>query len=230
MKKILLIAVVLFATLSLNTLNAQVKWGFKMGADFSNLKIDIGGINANDALKTKRMITPRLGFIIEVPVNDELFFQTGVFGAMKGIKYDSERDVDGESVSSKEYEVILCTDFPISFGYKYDMGEAKLFAMAGPVISYNTYSTLLYQTDGKDWNNEHETIGTTVLDAYKPLNLGVNVEGGIEVSRFQFTAFYTHGFSNLSNFDGGTIKTNVFGLTAAVKFGQVDSRRGGYRR
>jgi len=230
MKKILLITVVLLATLSFSTLNAQVKWGFKMGADFSNLKIDIGGINANDALKTKRMITPRLGFIIEVPVNDEFFFQTGVFGAMKGIKFDSERVVDNESVSSKEYEVILCIDFPINFGYKYDLGGAKLFAMAGPVISYNTYSTLLYQTDGKDWNNEHETIGTLETDTHKPLNFGVNLEGGIEVSRFQFTAFYTQGLSNLSNHEGATTKTNVFGLTAAIKFGRVDSRRGGYRR
>jgi hypothetical protein len=230
MKKILFIAIILVAALSSSTLNAQVKWGFKMGADFSNLKIDILGIDANDALKTKRLITPRLGFIIEVPVNDEFFFQTGVFGAMKGIKFDSERVVDNESVSSKEYEVILCMDFPINFGYKYDLGGAKLFAMVGPVISYNTYSTLLYQTDGKDWNNEHQTIGTLETDTYKPLNFGVNLEGGIEVSRFQFTAFYTQGLSNLSNHEETTTKTNVFGLTAAVKFGRVDNRRGGYRR
>ena len=127
-----------------------------------------------------------------------------------------------QKYDSKEYEILAAIDVPINIGYKYDLGGAKIFAMAGPVISYNIYSTNLYKADN-EYDNDHQSIGTGVDDDFKPLNFGINIEGGVEVDRFQFTAFYTQGLSELSNTpDMVKMKTNVFGLTAAVKFGKFD--------
>ena len=217
MKKILLIAMVLIASISLNTLNAQVKGGIKLGVDFSNLVIKVGDQSMNDEYDTKRLISPRLGFILEVPVNDFLFVHTGLFVAAKGFRYD---DVN----KTKYIELLGTIDVPLNFGYKYDLGNLKLFGMAGPVISYNMYTTSLFKIDGESWdNNNHNTIGTSEDDTYKPLNFGINFEAGVEVSRFQFSAFYTQGMSDLSNSDHSSIKTNVFGLTVAIKFGSVNN-------
>ncbi len=223
MKRNLLFAVIMIAAFSINTLNAQVKGGFKMGVDFSNLRGEFpDGSTFNEAYDSKRLISPRLGFIIEVPVNDDLFFQAGLFGTLKGMKYDDEVLIHDKYYDTKDYQFLIAVDFPINFGYKYDMGDVLFFGMAGPVISYNTYATVLYKPVGKDWDNDHQTVGNDPNDNFKPLNIGVNIEGGIEVHRFQFSIFYTQGLTNINNLDFGTITTNVFGLAIAIKFGEVD--------
>lgn len=213
MKKTLLIAIMLVAAFSVNTLNAQVKGGFKIGLDLSKLSMD-----SNDDIDTKRLISPRMGFIIEVPVNDFLFVQAGLFGTAKG--YRSNTDL---GVEMKMIQVLGALDIPINFGYKYDLGNIKLFGMVGPVISYNVYATTLYKVGDEDWDNYNDfKIGTSSSDTFKPLNIGVNIEAGVELSMFQFSAFFNQGLSNISNLDGGTFKTNVFGIAAAIKFGKVN--------
>ncbi len=225
MKKTLLLAVMLIAAFSFQNLNAQVKGGFKLGVDLSNISSKIGDDSFNDEYDTKRLISPRLGFIIEVPVNDFLFFQSGLFGSVKGFRYEDIRTISSKDYVSKEYEVLICMDLPINFGYKYDLGSLKLFGMAGPVISYNMYATNLYKADG-EYDNDHQSIGTSAIDDFKPLNLGVNIEAGVELGSFQFSAFYTQGLSNLSTktdvISDASIKTSVIGLAAAIKFGRVD--------
>ena len=194
MKKLLLIAIVILISSSWNVSNAQVRAGFKLGVDFSYLKLKAGDGYTLDDLDFKRLISPRMGFILEVGINDYLFMQTGVFGAAKGVRYNSERYIKEKWYDSKEYEILASIDVPINFGYKYDLGGAKIFAMAGPVISYNIYTTNLYKADN-EYDNDHQSIGTGVDDEYKPLNFGINIEGGVEVDRFQFSAYYTQGLS-----------------------------------
>lgn len=233
MKKITLIVIALIACISVTRVNAQVKVGIKLGADFSNIRIADDDGSFNEDAEAKRLTAPRLGFFVEIPVDDEnLFVHTGLFGAVKGFTYEDTRWVkDITPADSKETEILLALDIPINFGYKYDLGGAKLFGMAGPVISYNLYTTHLYEVDGK-LNNVHQSIGSSDEDTYKALDFGVNVEGGIEVHRFQFSLFYNHGLANLfkENDYDLTAKTSVFGIAAAIKFGSVDSGRGGYRR
>ncbi len=216
MKKTLLITAFLIAVFSFNNLNAQVKGGFKLGADFSRLNMTTDDENEDDL---KRLISPRLGFIIEVPVNDFLFVQAGVFGAAKGWRVSEEDAGD----TYKAMMILGTIDIPIQFGYKYDLGNIKLFGMAGPVISYNVYSTLVYKFGDEDWDNDNSyKIGNSEADFFKPLNMGVNIEAGVELNRFQFSAFYMQGLSNLNTQDGDKYTTNVIGLTAAIKFGRVD--------
>jgi len=227
MKKILLFAVIMVAAFSINTLNAQVKGGFKIGVDFSKLSLeDEDGNSYNEGTDPKRLTSPRLGFILEVPVNDFLFVQTGVFAAAKGFVVKEE----DAGVKAKMIQILGTVDIPINFGYKYKLDNMSLFAMAGPVISYNVYATTATKV-GSEWDNNNDLkIGTSESDVFKPLNMGVNIEVGVELSRFQFSASYTQGLSNISNIEGGNFKTNVIGLAAAIKFGKVDGKRGGFRR
>jgi len=89
---------------------------------------------------------------------------------------------------------------------------------------------VLYKLEGKVWDNDKQSVGNTSFDDFTLLNFGVDIEGGVELDRFQFSLFYTQGISNLSNNSIATITTNVFGLAAAIKFGKVDGKRGGFRR
>lgn len=219
MKKTLLLAVFLIAAFSFNSLNAQVKGGFKIGGDLSRLTMEDSDGSSELSDETKRLISPRLGFFIEVPVNDYLFVQAGLYGAAKGWRLSGEE----MGIDYKNIQVLGTLDIPVNFGYKHDLGNLKLFGMAGPVISYNIYSTFLYKYGDDDWDNDNDNkIGTSDGDTFKPLNVGFNIETGVELNRFQFSVFYMQGLSNFSNIDDVTFRTNVFGLTAAIKFGSVD--------
>ncbi len=224
MKKLTIIAIIAILTCSVSITNAQVKvnGGFKLGSDFSNIKMTYDGDSYNDEIDSKRLISPRLGFFVDVEFFEGIFVQTGVFGASKGFRYDSKRMIGGKEYSSKEYQLLMGIDIPLNFGYKFDLGAVKIFGMVGPQLTYNMYSTLLYKADD-EYDNDKQTIGTKeFIDTFKPMNFAVNIEGGVELDRFQFSLFYTQGLSNLSNISDTEFKTNVFGVTAAVLFGRVD--------
>lgn len=224
MRKILLITCLLIAGMSVQQLSAQIKGGFKMSMDLSNLNTEYEGESYNDEIDSKRLISPRLGFFMDIPVYEGFFIQPGVFGAVRGYRYDSQRIISEELFDSKEFEVVVCVDVPINFGYKYDFDKFSIFGMAGSVFSYNTYATNLYKADN-EWDNDKQTIGTGEDDYVKPFNFGINFEAGIEFSCFQFSGSYLHGISNLSPQDGllgdHQIHSNVFSISAAVLFGKL---------
>ncbi|HLO90717.1 MAG TPA: porin family protein [Lentimicrobium sp.] len=226
MKKFVFIVIAVILTLPTYS---QVKCGLKLGADFSVMRAFADGEKAPDSLQ-RRLTSPRLGFFVEIPVNDFLFIQAGFNTAVKGYKFDFIHYKNDQYVETEDTQLLLYIDFPVTIGYKYDMGDAKLFALAGPALSYNLYATQLYKYKG-EYDNVHQTVGSD--GDILPIELCGKIEGGIEVNRFMFSASYSMGLSNLApeNPWDMTLKSNVIGLTAAVKFGEVDGRRrGGHRR
>lgn len=219
------------AFFSLSTVNAQVKAGLKIGADFSILRFKADDVLVNDSMEFKRLTSPRLGVLIEIPLSEELFIYMGADATLKGYKYIGYREVNGDYFDSEEMDLIVTVNFPLMAGYKLGLDGFKIFGMAGPVLGWNTYTTNLYKADG-NWDNSHLTIGKEAYDSYKPIDFNVRLEAGIEVNRFQLSASYTLGLSDLTNNpDIMTAKPNVIGVSAAIKFGEVDNgRRGGYRR
>lgn len=195
-----------------------------MSMDLSNLAIEMDGESYNDVLDTKRLISPRMGFFMDIPVYKGFFIQPAVFGAVRGYRYDSERIISEEMYDSKEFELVVCVDVPINFGYKYDFEKISVFGMAGSVFSYNTYATNAYKADD-DWDNDKQTIGTGDDDFVKPFNFSINFEAGVQISCFQFSGSYMHGISNLSPNDGAfgdfQMHTNVFSVSAAILFGKL---------
>lgn len=231
-----LILILAFAGLFGTQLYSQVKVGMKLGADFSNLKwkMDMAGSTADTSYD--RLTSPRLGFLVDIPVNDFLFVQSGFNFGIKGTKYEGLHEIGDEYVDTEDTQVILFLEIPATFGYKYDLDGAKLFVMAGPVLSYNLYATELYKYKGET-DNIHQSIGNELEDSFRPMDLSGRIEGGIEVNRFLFSVAYTSGFSNLyPNIDGleesgFKCKSNIITLAAGIKFGDVDGGgRGGFRR
>lgn len=229
MKKLLLFSFILTAFTSF-TLNAQVKCGIKIGADFSTLQFRNNGTIMNDSAEFKGITSPRLGFFLEVPFTDEFFLNAGFEGAIKGYSFESVREKNNEWVSSQEKALLLAVNFPIMAGYKYDLGSAKLFGMLGPVIGINTYATNLYKAGGK-WDNSHMFIGEWTLESgespmayFKRMDMLVRLEAGIEVHRFQFSASYTQGLSDLQDIEDGSVTSRIIGLNAAIKFGSMGKR------
>lgn len=229
MKRTLLLSILLLGLTSL-TVNAQVKCGIKIGADFSTLQYRDKGEIINDSAEITGITSPRLGFFVEIPLTDELFIHGGFEGAIKGYNFEGVREKNNEYVDSEEKALILAVNFPIMAGYKYDIGGAKIFGMLGPVIGVNTYATNLYKAAG-EWDNSHMFIGEWTPETgespfayFKRMDMLVRLEAGIEVHRFQFSASYTQGFTDLQDIEEGAVNSRIIGLNAAIKFGSVGKR------
>jgi len=196
-KKAFLLLLVFTSTMAVTTVNAQVMGGFKMGVDFSMLNMENDNGTSSADLDPTRLVSPRGGFILDIPVNKFLFVQIAAMGTAKGFR----TQVSEQGVENKYIQVIGSVDFPIQFGYKQDLGKPKLFVMGGPVFGYNFYSDWFYKYGDKKWdhNNEQE-IGSEEQDTFKHLIR-----------------------DSLCPQEGGTYKTDTFGMALAIKFGRAKS-------
>lgn len=228
MKKRLIVAFLSALVLGSFSLMAQ-SGGIKVGVHFANMSVKPS--SAADLIKNQRsLISPRFGFIYEMPVYQGVFFQTGINVSAKGYKFDSNRTIDGKKFDSQEYNLISYVDLPLQFGYKFDVGVVKLFGMTGPVFNYAVYTTNLYKADG-EYDNDHQSVGTSTGDNFKPFDFNWNIEGGLQYSHFQFSLFYSYGFSNVQNkpdqpaFNDLSMKNSLFGLNIAILFGNIEGRK-----
>jgi len=167
--------------------------GFSAGATFGNQK----GITPDSSawMGTKRLFTPELGPHFEIGITDEVFINTGFSFRFKGFRYESVRwvgsDQDGDWEDSEETLISIEMHFPVELGYKHDLGDVKVFGMLGPYLDYSAYVTNLYKVEGEDYDNDPMSVGNTIDDDYKPLEIGLGADAGIQFNRFQFSLFLT---------------------------------------
>ncbi|MEN8224261.1 MAG: outer membrane beta-barrel protein [Bacteroidota bacterium] len=215
--------------------------GFKFGLNMANANQKVGDEKLD--IENQLLFAPRLGFIFEMPVHENIFMQTGIFGTASGYSYDSQRDVDDdilevEWADSREKYVLVYFELPVNFGYKHELNDdVSLFGMMGPVFRYMPYSTLAYKIDG-EWDNEvtHFGEGDNKIEFFNKFDMGLNIEAGAQVDRYQFTLFYSPSFTNIVNEEADMLdlgmkwKNYSFGLNIAILFGDVSGGGSGYRR
>jgi hypothetical protein len=173
-----------------------------------------GGLNVADALlegggftvDTKARIGFQLGVAMEVPMSDNLYFNTAMLYSSKGLK-----------VSDGGIEIkvpINYLEVPLNLEYKSDAGDASIFVEAGPYLGIGL--------SGKaESGGTSESIEWGSADGeLKRLDLGLNFGGGVEIDRFRIGINYGLGLTNLENIDGVTTKIRNFAIFAALKIGQ----------
>lgn len=233
--------------IALSSASFAQKVGFKMGVSFANVNI---GDDDEYIENKKALIAPHLGFPVDIPVYEGMYIHTGLMTRASGFRYESERfygDVFGgnfEIKDSREMLIIWYLDFPLYFGYKYQMDEVSFFGMAGPYFDYGVYSTILYKGEGKDWDNEKVKFGEPNdddQDVWLYLNnwdVGLGIEAGVQYNRFQLSLAYRMGFSDIlyvpedwEEYYEDKWKNTALDISLGIVFGNVDggSRRGGWR-
>lgn len=236
-----LIRILMITLLSLIVFNTYAQQGgFKFGLNMANINLK----EADGLMDTgsETLIAPRLGFIFDTPVHEDIFIQTGIFVTASGCSFDSERPEEGEDntidwVESREKFILLYLELPVNAGYKYEVNDdVSLFGMLGPVFRFMPYSTLAFKTDG-DWDNEvtHMGEGDDKMEMFNKFDFALNLEVGAQVDRFQFSLFYSPSFTNVFNDEmfgpDASWKNYNFGLNIGILFGNTDggnNRR--YRR
>ncbi len=210
------------------------KAGFKFGSVWANANLldDDGSKPTTDH---KMLITPKIGFIFETSIYNNIFLQTGLFATVSGYRWDSERLIEDENgdpyeVDSKDRFMLIYLDLPVNFGYKHPISDKlSIFGMAGPVFRYLTYSTYAYKVNG-EWDNETTNVdlGDGEKELFKKFDIGLNIEAGVQYDRFEFSLYYSPSFSNIINDDlipegsKAKWKNYSFGVSVAILFGQIN--------
>ena len=119
MKKVFLVAAIALAAVAAN---AQVKFGPKVGLNFSTMSSKGGGFSADAKMRTGYQI----GMVFQGDIAPNVFVQPSILFSSKGSKYDN---TDTKVVANY-------IDVPVNFGYRINLGGANLNLLAGPYLAY----------------------------------------------------------------------------------------------
>lgn len=198
MKKVFFVAVAILAAVAGN---AQVKFGPKVGLNFSTMSMD----GADEKMRTGYQV----GMVFQGDIAPNVFIQPSILFSSKGSTYDN---------SICEKVVANYIDIPVNFGYRINLGGANLNLLAGPYLAYGVggkiTSDFILATNERDikWGTDKNE------DDFRPFDMGLNLGGGFEFNNFQVSLQYGFGLLNINADSDFTTKNGVLSLTAAYLF------------
>ncbi len=183
----------------LANVNAQ-KIGIKAGLSLANAQYEYSG----SSISTSNLIGVQAGLVGEVPISNEIYFNSGILFSMKGTKM---------SLLGVEIDFpINYLEFPLNLAYKYDLGTVKLFAQAGPYLGVGLSAKM-------KGGGQEETIDFgSETDQMKRLDLGINFGAGLEIKKVQLGINYGLGLTNLSNDPDELMKNGVLSFSVGIFF------------
>jgi hypothetical protein len=208
MKKVTksLAIVLLLAIVSISA-QAQVKFGPRVGLNLSSMTLKSSGISIDPT----SIAGINAGVQAEIALGS-FAIQPAFLMSMKGSKY-------GISTVDASIKPIY-VEIPVNIVYKIGAGPLNVLLLAGPYVGYGIGGKAKY-SDGTDSYNEAINFGSGDGDDMKPLDGGINLGGGVEISHFQVQAQYSIGLANLSPSTEGDaeLKNRVFSVSLIYLFG-----------
>lgn len=220
MKKLLYLAVLL-ATIDCT---AQTGYGPELGIGISNMRF-APDPSIFTASTTTAIMSGRIGGILDVAINRQVYFQPGLFVARRGNKRSFSFYVsDSLNESVDQTVAINYADLPINVIYKTGtQGKGRFFIGAGATLSYIIGGRNKYTAQGK-YNdtpfvvNNDSKIAADVT--FKGFDVGLNLTSGYELpSGLYFRAYYTIG-SNDIGLGYETDKNRMGGISIGYTFGK----------
>ncbi|HLN55668.1 MAG TPA: porin family protein [Bacteroidales bacterium] len=192
-QKLFFICVMIF---TLNSLYAQ-RAGIRAGLNLAHANYSVDGLG----ITTSNLPRYHVGLTGELPVWRSLYLNSGISYTIKGVSLSFlGSDIDFP---------VSYLEVPVNFVYKYDLGLARVFGMAGPYVDYGLKAR---STKGGDVN---EIEFGSNDDQIKRIDYGFNFGTGIEFDNFSFAVAYGLGIPNLSNVTEETMKNGVLSFTIA---------------
>jgi hypothetical protein len=194
---------------------AQIKFGPKVGLNFSELPNNTEYIIGKHKIYTGY----HFGVIAEMRLVKELFIQPGVLITNKGSKYIVGNNTGGSTSGFSDFQFSsFYTDIPINLVYKIDHRTYKLLLIAGPQIGYG----LSGKWKASDGISSKVHFGNNPVDDLKPFDYGFDLGAGVEFGRIQFSSLYYMGLKTLSTLNPPLKeqKHKVLSISVAYLFGK----------
>jgi len=207
MKKLILLLVVLCAAVSMN---AQVRFGVKAGANFSNLytKDSNKGINSD---QYKGRFSYHFGGMMEYSFTEMFAIQPEFMYLNHGANLK-----DNNSFEMKDGHITLNTlQLPVNFKATFKTGgDAKIFVYAGPYAAYNIYGKARGKIKGSKEDRELFSKGSDM----KRWDFGIGIGAGVEMNKFIVALGNQRGLSDISGSHKGKMKAGNISLSVGYFF------------
>ena len=188
---------------------AQIAFGPKAGVNFSAMTLKSGGL----AFDQNNITGFHAGVVAEFGLGGNFALQPGFLFSTKGAGYSVSGL--GEAEIKPSY-----LEVPVNAIYKIGAGPIHVLLMAGPYFGYGIGGTYSFSSMGQSYD-EAINYGSGEDNDLKPFDFGVNVGGGVQISRFQIVAQYGLGISNVASVteDNTEMKNKVISISLAYLFG-----------
>ncbi len=183
MQKKYIIVLVFLITISLHS---QTYFGFKVGANLSNIK----GDNPLEGIKPAMHV----GGVVELQVSDKISVQPELLYSMQG-----SQNKDDASLKNNNHYIVLPVMIKYFLTDLINTGDDFLSIDAGPQISYLVFAKT---SDGwQEWTN--------TKDQLNPIDYGVNIGASYEMDNgMNINIRYNYNFANIYKSNDFNLKGN----------------------
>ncbi|MRG43925.1 outer membrane beta-barrel protein [Chitinophaga sp. SYP-B3965] len=228
MKKMFVLAVFL---LNVFAANAQVRFGLKAGYDLTGVKIKTDDYYTYflRSLNYSKVSGFHAGVIADVAWGEHFSFQPGLLYTLRG--YDAAGVVPGPADGPTDASIKTryhYLELPANFLYKYSLGPGKLFAGAGPFLSYGISGRVKAEYEAYDspertvvFLDKQGDYNTAITNRQylRPFNAGVSFTLGYEFNTgILISGNYNLGMTDVEPESNLSQKSRSWGISIGYLF------------
>lgn len=164
------------------------------------------------------------GLVAEIPIAAAVNFRPELNFIQKGYKIAFSEDFGTGTFALDGKETLNYLEIPLNVNYTLPAGTNKVFLGAGPSIGlglsgkYKLTTTVPGQPTETE-EGDTKFGGDEAEDDYKPLDLGLNINGGFQMTNgFFIKLAYTFGLNNLSHDSEASHKNKGFSFSLGYLF------------
>lgn len=223
MKKIFVTLVCAFAALSVSAQRASsssssffstessdqpITFSIRGGVNFSNMKLEHDNITYSPDTRTGWHV----GVVVDFPLLESLYIQSGLYYTAKGCKDESE--------GVKETYKPSYLEIPILASYRYNFSDAaQLQVNFGPYFAYGLGGKVKFEYRGE--TKEYDFFGDEDDDSYgaKRFDFGLQVGVGLTIAKHYFVGGgYEFGLTSLDRNSDYKLKNKNFFISVGYQF------------
>lgn len=184
-----------------------VRFGIRAGLNLSTLSL----VEDNHTYTTDSRAAWHVGAIVDIPLMQSLYVQSGLYFMNKG----------GKETEEEDYKVTyspMYLEIPVLASYRYDFGStAQLQINVGPYFAYGVGGKVKMEHDGEEESDDffHE-------DSAKKFDCGLQFGAGVTFASHYYLGFaYDLGLSNIAKNSGdsdGKIKNRSWMISLGYTF------------
>jgi len=201
-------------TFQSNNTFAQIKFGPKIGTNWSELPNHTGYITSN-----QQVFGYQFGVVAEIRLIDQLIFGSGILISTQNSKYFLGKKSAANNTGIPNFQFSSLNAYiPLNLIYQFDVSNFKLLVIAGPQLGYG----LRGKWKGSNGTSSDVHYGNGPSNDLKPFDFGLNIGGGIELGRIQLSSQYYKGLTTLSPLTppNNEQKFKVISISIAYLFGK----------
>lgn len=196
-------------------------FSLKLGLNLSNQMFKNKNSGTYESENYRMLITGKIGFLFENPIDKKFSWETGLFLNIKGYK---RNELSGNDQLIQSF-YLAYVEIPFHVKFSINIDKDKLFLLAGPYFSYGIIGkrytkSVIFGEESKGWY-EYNFGNSTLSNHLKRIDLGAEAGIGYFKSPFIIQASYSYGFWNISqdSASGVIINNRVIGVSFGFVFG-----------